>query len=75
MPAKNPPRTNLCDDINKLIVPSGGKNNNTLAPRATRQSIGVQSGSGRDSVAGSSSSADVSGTFTTTDGLFTIIFE
>ena len=75
--ARGKPSTNLADDINKLVKPA--PSNNKLAQREARAPIEQEKGSGKSSESSSGGGAgeatNVTGTLTSSDGLFTIIFE
>lgn len=74
------PKTNLCDDLNKLVTPDGGKKTGGLAPREARSPIGEHRGSGRDVVSEESDDTGVGeitdnvGTLESADGMFAVVY-
>ncbi len=75
--ARGKPSTNLADDINKLVKPA--PNNNKLAQREARAPIEQEKGSGKSSESSSGGGAgeatNVTGTLTSSDGMFVIEYD
>ena len=71
------PKSNLRDDLNKLIAPSTSKKTQTLAPRPARAPIEQRQGSGREGVPEGTGVAarDIQGLLTSSDGAFVIYYD
>lgn len=69
------PRTDLADDINRLVKPQGLKQKGELAARDPRTPIPERKGAGRSVQATSGGGGDGGdeGEYITTDGLFTLV--
>ena len=70
------PRTDLADDINRLVKPQGLKQKGELAARDPRTPIPERKGAGRSVQATSGGGVGNSsgGEYLTTDGLFSFVF-
>lgn len=74
--AKATPRSNLSNDLNKLIFKP--RNSSTLAPRESRSPIEAQRGSGKGSDAtggGGTEATNVTDKLTSSDGAFVIYYD
>ena len=72
------PRSDLSADLNKLIAPASGKNNQKLQPRLPREPIVKQQGSGREGVAvgeGGGDASNMQGVLKSSDGMFVIYYD
>jgi hypothetical protein len=73
------PRTDLADDINRLVKPQGLKQKGELAARDPRTPIPERKGAGRSvqatSGGGAGDAIGVTGSLESADGLFAIVYD
>lgn len=70
------PRTDLADDINRLVKPQGLKQKGELAARDPRTPIPERKGAGRSvqATSGGGAATEVAGFITSSDGAFVIYY-